>query len=321
MKRLNLRQLDPCITDLESASAVRAILEKIEKCSKALERNLNLGDICRDPANYRSLLNTFGAENYEVAMQLMVRLILRNYASRSFNLRVPIEGEKKKSFIHRAVAGWRQFDTVMIVQDPNGAAGENYVILNPSKQDHWKQIKAIPAGSLITVYLKTIRDKRVAAQEDLALERYEAIFETLQVQGADVEPAPVIKLESRQAKPSPRPKIKPRSTYNFARHVAATNGPPVMSFKVVISKMDTFVHAGNAQLIISHIREFQGKVEMFVLRGEKKMVRLDADSIWGAEIRNGETVLFEFFGQQPEEAFLKELAKKVNKYTQMDKLA
>ena len=55
--------------------------------------------------------------------------------------------------------------------------------------------------------------------------------------------------------------------------------------------------------------------------GAKKKVSLDADSIWSAEIRNGETVLFEFFGPQPVPRLLKELARSVNKYTQMDKVA
>ena len=60
---------------------------------------------------------------------------------------------------------------------------------------------------------------------------------------------------------------------------------------------------------------------MYVLRDKKEKVPLDVDSIWSKEIRNGETVKFEFFGDAPSEEFLKELANIVNAYTQMDKLA
>ena len=60
---------------------------------------------------------------------------------------------------------------------------------------------------------------------------------------------------------------------------------------------------------------------MFVLRGRKVSVQLDPDSIWGLEIRNGERVVYDFYGPTPTEEFVKELASKTNKYTQMDKVA
>jgi len=123
-----------------------------------------------------------------------------------------------------------------------------------------------------------------------------------------------------------RPRRKPVAssvTTHFARPTSgqAVSGPASFSFKVLVNKMDTFVHAGNAHLICQQIKEYPGRITMSVLRAEKKGVSLDPDTIWSAEIRNGETVLYEFYGPVPAEDFVKELAKKTNKYTQMDKLA
>jgi hypothetical protein len=127
--------------------------------------------------------------------------------------------------------------------------------------------------------------------------------------------------KSQVVKPRRKP-VASSVTTHFARPTSgAPSGPVSFSFKVLVNKMDTFVHAGNAHLICEHIKGYPGRIVMSVLRAEKKAVSLDSDSIWSAEIRNGETVLYEFYGPVPAEDFVKELAKKTNKYTQMDKLA
>ena len=102
---------------------------------------------------------------------------------------------------------------------------------------------------------------------------------------------------------------------------SGAGGKLSLSFEIVINKMDTFIHAGNAQLIVGHLGKYPGRVEMFVMRGQKFPVQLDPDSIWGVEIRNGERVVYDFYGPKPSDEFVKELAAKTNKYTQMDKVA
>ena len=44
-----------------------------------------------------------------------------------------------------------------------------------------------------------------------------------------------------------------------------------------------------------------------VIRDRVYPIPLDADLIWSKEIRNGETVVYEFYGPSPTEEFLKEL--------------
>jgi hypothetical protein len=100
-----------------------------------------------------------------------------------------------------------------------------------------------------------------------------------------------------------------------------TSGDPSYSFQVVVNKIDTFIHAGNAHLIMSHLAKYSGQVKMAVLREKKVNVQMDSDSIWSAEIRNGERVVYDFFGPPPSDDFVKELMSKTNKYTQMDKVA
>lgn len=326
--------------DRASVAKLRSIVERIEKCCAALERKLNLADVLHDDVNYHAITKTFGQDDLDVGVQLLLKVALEGYETTSFTLHSEIQGQKKTQFIYRFVGAWKQFDTVVAVTYPRGQGRRPVELINPLKQQHWGALESLPAGTLVTVFLKTAQGKRSQSQERLALDRFKAVFETVQNRAAqlDAQPAPVVQLErkgsphARQtARPSTSTAKRPVSSAKraplpsirsgFKNHAPTGGTTPVLSFKVVINKMDTFVHAGNAQLILGHLREYQGRVQLFVLRGEKKSVQLDADSIWGAEIRNGETVLFEFFGPNPPDEFVKELAKKVNKYTQMDKLA
>jgi hypothetical protein len=246
-----------------------------------------------------------------------LKLALGTYLSKSFSVNALIEGSKKMAFLFRTLGGWKQFDCVFVVYTQQGI-----LLVNPQRKDHWEILEKIPAGTLVTVYLQTTQGKRSKAQEALALDRIQSVFELVQVRNDlhDQLPTPVIQMKN-PPRPSPSP-AKPKS-HLPSRSSQFNRGSQklAMSFRVVINKMDTFVHAGNAQLIVSHLAEYPGRVELYVLRPEKKKIQLDADSIWSAEIRNGETVYYEFFGPQPTEEFVKALASKTNKYTQMDKIA
>lgn len=118
----------------------------------------------------------------------------------------------------------------------------------------------------------------------------------------------------------------PLSFWNewHVKNPAAELGEPSFSFTVVVNKVDSIVHAGNAALILEWLKNYNGGVEMFVLRPESKTGRVllekNPDDIWAREVRNGEKMLFDFFGPVPSQEFLKELSIRVNKYTQMDKI-
>lgn len=318
--------LDHCLPNLESLQQARKVLEKFEKICLATRQSANIADILQDDANRSSLFSHLG-EEYEAGVQLLLKLAMPDYRLRSFTINNEF-GQKKVDFMYRSVSAWKQFDTILMFQFPDQPAPQSVVLVNPHKSFQWKTVNEVPDGTLVTVFLKTIRPPRSASQEDLALDRYEALFDMLQSKAEpEAQPAPVLQLnpesETKTAGPAKPTALaaKKAATSVFARRVVAPPGPPSFSFRVVINKMDVFVHAGNAALIMSHIRDYPGVIQFYVLRDTKKRVQLDADSIWGAEIRNGESVMFEFYGPKPVEEFVKDLAKKVNKYTQMDKIA
>jgi hypothetical protein len=312
-----LRHLDPFLTGRESLSQLRRVLDKIEKCCTALDHQLNLADVVQDKSNYQSLLKLFSEDGIEIGLQLITRLALEEYRSCSLTLKYEISGEKKLDFLFRSLGGWKQFDAVLSFWSPG-----SLLLINPRRKAHWQNLGKLLPGTLITAHFKTCLGKRSLSQEDLAIERVKAVFELIQVRNDLHEslPAPVIQLGPEEPK---KPVYKPRVAPSYFAKPSRSAIPkePSMSFRVVINKMDTFVHAGNAHLIVTHLAEYPGKVEMFVVREKKTRVQLDADSIWGAEIRNGETVVFEFFGPKPHEDYVKSLANKTNKYTQMDKIA
>jgi hypothetical protein len=188
-------------------------------------------------------------------------------------------------------------------------------VLNPQNQSHWRKIEKLPAGTLVTLYFKSTSAKRSRSQEELAIERLMAVFDVVQM-----ESLPSFQTQTERKKPVLR--TKPSSpVFQLKGQAGLPTKTLSMSFQMVVSKMDTFIHAGNAHLIVSHLSNYPGRVEMFVIRGKKSKVQVDADSIWGAEIRNGETIVFEFYGPKPAEEYVRALVNKANKYTQMDKVA
>lgn len=325
---LDLHCLDRCLADAGQLRELIAVLQRIEKCCAGVEHRHNLADIVHDPANRDVLLAAFQGGSAPVGIQLLAKVALSGYSSRSLTLRKPISGRKKVDFCYRTLGAWTQFESVLALQFPDPE--HLPVLLNPKRPAHWQQLAEIPVDSLCTLYLKDRNPKRQLSQEAIALDRFEALMTMLEEQDepAKLEPAPVVELRARAAKTEKAhaaapAKASPAAQKGASRFWGATGeslGAPSATLKVVINKIDTFLHAGNAQLITSHITSYAGRVRFYVLRGEKKLVSLDPDSIWSAEIRNGESVLFEFFGSRPSNDFLKELAKKVNKYCQMDKV-
>jgi hypothetical protein len=331
---------------------LRTILDKVEKCCSALDRKLNLAEILEDPANLKSLGELFGDDGLMTGIQLILKLALTDYRSGSFITNQDIEGKKRLDFLYHSVGGWKQFDLVVCFLNTTtrfpkkGLEFRSIQLVNPRKKEHWQMFEQIPAGTLVTVYLKTAQGKRSFSQEDLAVERFKAIFDIVQSRNdleeelalptAVIHPshphsAPVHSAHAHPARAASSSKGTAASKTNsapvqnvFARNkkTAASAGPLSLSFQVTINKIDTFVHAGNAHLITTHLQNYSGKVEMFVLRGGNKTpLALDPDSIWSAEVRNGETVVYDFYGPKPSDDFVKELGGKTNKYTQMDKMA
>lgn len=333
-----VRLLDQCIGSLADLQALQMLLTKIDRCCTAVQKGHSLAEVLTDPDNLASLARAFGSpQNLLFGMQTIGRLALAQHSEKSFSITQTIDAPKKLDFLKRTFSGWAQFDCVFMVQFMENRDLTRIAWINPATATHWSDVGVLPAGTLITAYVKSKAQRGGAAQtqEQLALERIEAAFEVVQHQEnlpAAVS-APAQPARTAPAKPTafkrpaptgarkPAPKPAPRAGNPFGKSMGGPSQPLSHSMQIVINKMDTFVHAGNAHLIISHARDYGGRIQIFVLRGEKHKVNFDADSIWSAEIRNGETMLFEFYGPKPDEAFLKELAKRTNKYTQMDKVA
>jgi hypothetical protein len=309
----SLRHLEQCLTSRESISQLKLILDKIEKCCSVIEKRINLAEILQDEANLRSLSKAFGKESLTIGMQLILKLALKSYSLGSFTVRTQIEGSKKIEFLFRSLGGWKEFDGVISFLTPQGL-----IVINPQKRAHWQKLQVIPAGTLMTFYFKTLSTKRSTSQEELAIERAKTIFDLVQSRSdlQATQPTPAIRLSPEKKKQY----SKYTPTFPSRTSQAPQNQTSALTFQLVINKMDTFVHAGNAQLIVSHLSEYPGRIEMHILRGKRVKVQIDADSIWGAEIRNGETLVFDFFGPRPSETYVKALANKTNKYTQMDKI-
>lgn len=323
-----LRHLDQCIYDRDSLGVLKRTIDKVEKCCAVVDEGMNIADVVEDAENFRSLMNLFGTDHFDIGVQLILKASLSEYRSKTFTVKNSIEGEKKINFLYSSLGGWKQFSIVLsillLAEESVEEGARKMVLVNPQRKDHWSRFKVIPQGSLVSIYIKSTTGDKSISQEDLAIDRIKAIFNVVQIRNnfRDDSPTPAVqvrngKSEKAGEKSTPIASISRIHSRNGASHSSKL----AMSFQVTINKIDTFVHAGNAQLIIRHLLEYSGRVELYVLRGEKQKVQLDADSIWSAEIRNGETVVFDFFGPAPGEEFLKELAVKVNKYTQMDKIA
>jgi hypothetical protein len=311
-----IRFLAQCLAEPSELPRLKRVIEKIERCSGAVAQGVNLADLIGDPANQNALRKTFG-EHYSHGLQLLVKTALHDFTSQSFTVQMGIEGERKLGFLHKSAAGWKAFDIVLQIQHQIEGSDPTIVLLNLARSFIAQKCDAIPPGALVTVHLRAKSGRRSRSEERLAAERIWAVFETVQtrVERQSWE-ATATATTTAPAKPAPARKSHWDTPSIKTDHAGRPTG-----ITVVVNKLDTFVHAGNAQLIVTHVRDYPGKVEFFVLRGEKRKVQLDADSIWGAEIRNGETVLFEFFGPKPQDTYVRELARKVNKYTQMDKVA
>jgi hypothetical protein len=234
----------------------------------------------------------------------------------TFNIQNEISSERKFDFLYKSVGGWVQFDTVIAFQGPKDSEATQFLMINPVKRDQWLKLDPLRSGTLVRVSLRSRSGKESISELHLALDRYRAIFNHVQSR-VDLEktyPTPAVQLKEISDPIVPR---KSQKTITQSKQAES----PVMAFNVTVNKVDTYVHIGNAHLIVTHVRSYPGKVVMYVLRGEKKKIQLDVDSIWSAEIRNGEVVTYEFFGLVPDGEFIKELAKKTNKYAQMDKVA
>lgn len=313
---MNLRYLDLLLKDKKDLLHLQDILSKTGRCCTAVEKGMNLADVL-DSSNLESLKKTWGSSEGETGVQVLLKIALSQYESQSLTIRVPIDDKKKIGFLFKTLGGWRQFDVVLSFfhlgihlnkKDP-------FLLVNPQRAEHWQKLREIPEGTLVSFFVKTKAGKRSTSQEKLACDRIRSVFELVQNQNDFELPSQPKPVPQRKSKPAPSIYVKKKQP------VYSEEDGPVLTTEVVISKLDTFVHAGNAHLITGHLDEYSGLVKLFVYRGGKVPVQLDADSIWSAEIRNGEKVIYEFFGPRPSDEFVKDLIQKTNKYTQMDKVA
>jgi len=328
-QRSTLRFLDPALRDPDALATLAEGLSKMSRVVEAVRGGAHhIADILNDADNRDSLGHVFGEQELPAALELITRLALHGQASKSMTLHQAIEGPQKMGFLDKATAGWKGIRSTIVLSNDEGMAW-----INPARPGSWKNLGGIAKGTLLGIHVSA----QSPAAAEQALAQWQALFAELESGTLDsVKPTPAVRgvaghSASKPASKAPArpPKAPPKSAPASAwkrpsfgsGSSVSTAGPPVYSLKVIINKMDTFVHAGNAHLIVTHIRDYAGRIKLFVLRGEKKEVQMDADSLWSAEIRNGETVVYEFFGPMPDDAFIKDLAQKTNKYTQMDKVA
>lgn len=314
-----LKSLNLGITNIEDIELIHKTTAKILQCKNAIENEVNIGDILQDDDNYEALKELFKSE-YHSGIELILKTSLENNHMYSFNIDNEIDGEKKLEYFYRSVGGWKDFNITISLYNPKDT--EIIRVINPRRRQHWHNLLSITAGTVITLFLAPIRANANQRDINLACERYKAIFDYIQNSTEDWSKSINGRFsKSKQSTNNEKKKdVKPRAQRTVVEIEDYSNNL-VKSINFIISKIDTFIHAGNARLIVNHIREYKGIVKMFVLRGEKTPVRLDADTIWAKEIRNGETVVYDFYGKEvPSDSFLKELIIATNKYTQQDKL-
>ncbi|WP_141735760.1 hypothetical protein [Oligoflexus tunisiensis] len=284
-------------------------LQKISRCCEGIKQGLSLGDIVNDPQNRKSLVSLFDKQLPQ-ALLAIANYSLQDQTQASSVLNKGIRAHRG-SYLYRALGGWKQFQITLVCTIVDDDGRFDVRLINAASRSDWERMQDLPAGTLVSVYLKTVKGEGTLAQESSALERVIELLDAVQF----------IPDEKPEFKPEQKAARTRQNVHNRSNGVSIDMTTPVYSFDVKVNKLDTFVHAGNANLIARVIRQYPGQVTMTVIRENIEKVTVNSDSIWAASIRNGETIRYEFFGPQPpHEDFVKELAQATNKYTQMDKV-
>jgi hypothetical protein len=319
-KKSFLKYLDLSLQSGSELSQLHSIIDKIGKVCSAVDKKMNLGDLLRYPQNLSSLQETFGTRNYPLGIQILTKLALEDYTYCSFKVNISISGRNKIDNIYRFTSKWDSFDSVLSIQHPDNSG---IILLNLKNLEHFNEIEEIRESSLLTIYIKTKFGERNLSNEEEQATALKNHIKALQYTSEEEIEAreKVVSMENFKKRNGQKKASKTPSFNNIMKNrlsMASQDQDPVSNLKVIVNKIDTVVHAGNAHLILEQVRSYSGVTEMFVLRDKKEKVLLNTDSIWAKDIRNGETILFEFYGEEPSQEFLKELAKSVNEYTQMD---
>jgi hypothetical protein len=330
-----IKYLDQSIRDFDDLERAHKILQKVRRCREGVEQGYNLAEIIGGRSNEQMFAELFG-EELDSGYEFLTRKVLLDYETTSVTIHNEISEDKKLVYIYRNMKTWKQFDWVFSVLHKT-TDDIFFKVINPQESDDWKDLGEIPEGSVINIFIKNKKGSNDDPKLQQALHKCVHLLDSIQ----DVNESHVFGVEDEHVdkiydlnrkrnierktggsieKARPKKKAKRKAT---PRRSAAKRGLKKLmgEASVVINKQDTFVHAGNAQLILGHCKKYDGRVEMFVMRGDREKVLMDADSIWAKEIRNGEEVIYEFHGfEKPSEEFVSELLEITNKYTQMDKM-
>jgi len=290
--------------DIQSIIKIAQTLDHL--CGLVQGERENLADIIYSKKYFSSISSLFHGNIY-LAIKLLCRVCLVDYTKRSISVDRQIDDA---SFLHDIIGKWNLFDMVISFEK------DDLFLVNPSSGASRGKLDRIEPATSVNVYL-TGR-KKSHPREKEALELIVGFFlegvETVCTDGREVLFSEYIV----DKKPAPPPEETPMEPWRAPpkREIGRLS----VSLKVRINKIDTFVHAGNADLIVECLSDYEGEPEMFVLRGGNKVpVMLNADDIWAKEIRNSEKVQFDFYGPKPSEGLLNKLYQSVNKYTQLDK--
>lgn len=290
--------------DIQSIIKIAQTLDHL--CGLVQGERENLADIIYSKKYFSSISSLFNGNIY-LAIKLLCRVCLVDYTKRSISLDRQIDDV---SFLHDIIGKWNLFDMVISFEK------DDLLLVNPSSGASRGKLDRIEPATSVNVYL-TGR-KKSHPREKEALELIVGFFlegvDTVCTDGREVLFSEYIV----DKKPAPPPEETPMELWRAPPK--KERGRLSISLKVLINKIDTFVHAGNADLIVECLSDYEGEAEMFVLRGGNKVpVMLNADDIWAKEIRNSEKVQFDFYGPKPSEGLLNKLYQSVNKYTQLDK--
>jgi hypothetical protein len=114
----HLRFLDSILKTNENLNQLQNILVKIERCCSAVKANVNLADVIEDRKNFESLSFLFGKDSVHYGIQLILKLALENYLSKSFSIERSIEKKSQFDALAKAMSSSKEIELVISMLFP-----------------------------------------------------------------------------------------------------------------------------------------------------------------------------------------------------------
>ena len=269
------------------------LLAKLKKIREFVGQDYNAADILLAPKNYSQLENFFGAD-VQNGLKLFLNYAVADAARIEFN---QVKETLQNTWMVKFAKSHADVQFTVCVE-----AEGLFWLGNPSKHENLRSLQKIPSGGLVS--LSAFKKNVPRGDLQKLLEDYRGVFEEQAFAGTYVAAAPTATAQVLESVEKP-----------------AATGVQSKKVELTIQKLDTFVHAGNATMIVEHLRKYKGgKMRLFVYR--EKAVEIDPynfDALWSAQIKNGEEVAWIFPEKDPDPFFVKELLRCMTCYAQLDK--